>query len=165
MIVTESAVLATTGMLIGILIGAMVVGYYLVNGFTYPGMDEMAAKFNLPARMYPRISLLSLLLGPLLVFLGALLAGGQAVFLLLATNSLGPGWPILLALILLVIVAGVLYLVNYILKILPPYARLAQDGIETVKMQVEKGADISSKPVIQIKSFLAVVNAIFRRNQ
>ena len=37
-------------------------------------MEEMAAKFTLPGRMYPRISVLSLLSGPLLVVLGAMLA-------------------------------------------------------------------------------------------
>lgn len=90
--------------------------------------------------------------------------GTVEVWSQIATIMLISLW-MLLALILLAIAAGALYLVSYILKILPPYARLAQDGIETVKMQVEKGADISAKPVIQIKSFLAVVNAIFRRNQ
>ena len=74
MIVTESAVLATTGMLIGILIGAMVVGYYLVNGFTYPGMEAMGERFNIPSVLRPEVSLRSLLPGPLAVFLATMLA-------------------------------------------------------------------------------------------
>ena len=74
MIVTESAVLATTGMLIGILIGAVVVGYYLVNGFTYPGMEAMGERFNIPSVLRPEVSLRSLLPGPLAVFLATMLA-------------------------------------------------------------------------------------------
>ena len=31
---------------------------------SYPGMEEMGAKFNMPGRMYPEVSLLSLLWGP-----------------------------------------------------------------------------------------------------
>jgi putative ABC transport system permease protein len=59
---------------LGVLLGALLTGYLSVAGFTYPGMEEMAAKFNMPARMYPQVSILSLLWGPLIVFLGALLA-------------------------------------------------------------------------------------------
>ena len=101
---------------------------------------------------------------PLIVYLVLQGRPTVAVWSDIATIMLVIVW-MLVALILLAIFSALLYLVSYVLKILPPYARLAQEGIETVKMQVEKGADISAKPVIQIKSFLAVVNAIFRRNQ
>jgi ABC-type lipoprotein release transport system permease subunit len=74
MIITESAVLATTGMLIGILIGALVIGYFLVNGFTYPGMEAMGERFNIPSVLRPEVSLRSLLPGPLAVFLATMLA-------------------------------------------------------------------------------------------
>jgi ABC-type lipoprotein release transport system permease subunit len=37
-------------------------------------MSEMAVKFNLPDRMYPVISLLSLILGPGIVAFGSMLA-------------------------------------------------------------------------------------------
>lgn len=68
-------------------------------------------------------------------------------------------------LILLGIVGGLVYLVSYVLRILPGYTRMAQEGIETIKTQAIKGADITAKPVIQVQSFLAVVNAIFGRKQ
>ena len=70
----ETLLLAGLGLLLGVLLGALLTWYLSHTGFTYPGMEEMAAKFNLPGRMYPRISFLSLLSGPLLVFLGAMLA-------------------------------------------------------------------------------------------
>lgn len=90
--------------------------------------------------------------------------GSVAVWSQIATIFL-IAFTMLVAMLVLALVAALVYLVSYILKILPPYARLAQDGIETIQTQVEKGMDISAKPVIQIKSFLAIVNAIFRRNQ
>ena len=37
-------------------------------------MEEAAARFNLPGRMYPSISFLSLMLGPAVVFLFCLMA-------------------------------------------------------------------------------------------
>ena len=70
----ETLLMAGLGLALGVVLGALLTWYLSHSGFTYPGMEEMAAKFNLPARMYPRISPLSLLAGPLLVFLGALLA-------------------------------------------------------------------------------------------
>ena len=48
--------------------------WFSVNGFAYPGMDEMAAKFNLPARFYPQVSTLTLLMGPAVVFVFTILA-------------------------------------------------------------------------------------------
>jgi ABC-type antimicrobial peptide transport system permease subunit len=37
-------------------------------------MEEMAAAFNLPPRMYPRVTFYTLFLGPIVVFLFTLLA-------------------------------------------------------------------------------------------
>jgi ABC-type antimicrobial peptide transport system permease subunit len=74
MIITESVVLATTGMLLGILTGGLVVWYFLVNGFTYPGMEAMGERFNIPSVLHPEMSLRSLLPGPLAVFMATLLA-------------------------------------------------------------------------------------------
>ena len=55
--------------------GGVVLALYLSHaGFAYPGMEEMGAKFNMPGRMYPEISLLSLFWGPSVVFLGGMLA-------------------------------------------------------------------------------------------
>ena len=50
-------------------------------------MEEMAVKFNLPDRIYPAISMLSLTLGPGIVALGSLLA---AVYPAMRLNRLLP---------------------------------------------------------------------------
>ena len=111
---------------------------------------------------------------PLIGFI-LLLVGVTVAFVLLPVGDV-PTWSqiatillimlaLLLGLIVLVILGGLVYLVSYVLGILPGYTRMAQDGIETIKRQAIKGADISAKPIIQVQSFLAVVNAIFGRKQ
>lgn len=70
----ETFVMSCLGMGLGVLLGGLLSFYLSHAGFYYPGMEEMAAKFNLPDRMYPQVSLLSLLWGPAIVFLGAMLA-------------------------------------------------------------------------------------------
>jgi putative ABC transport system permease protein len=70
----ETFVMSCLGMGLGVLLGGLLSFYLSHAGFYYPGMEEMAEKFNLPDRMYPEISLLSLLWGPTIVFIGAMLA-------------------------------------------------------------------------------------------
>lgn len=70
----ETLLMSLLGLVLGILVGAALAGYLSVVGFYYPGMEEMAARFNLPDRMYPEVSVLSLLWGPVIVFIFALLA-------------------------------------------------------------------------------------------
>jgi ABC-type lipoprotein release transport system permease subunit len=70
----ESLLMSCVGLALGVLLGALLTWYLSYAGFTYPGMEEMASKFNMEARMYPQVSPLSLLWGPLTVFIGALLA-------------------------------------------------------------------------------------------
>ncbi len=69
----------------------------------------------------------------------------------------------LVSLLLLAVLVGLVYFVTQILKIMPPYTRLAQKALETIQTQVAKGAELSTKPFIHIQSFLAMVNAIFGR--
>jgi len=70
----ETFVMSCLGLAIGVLLGGLLSLYLSYAGFYYPGMEEMAAKFNLPDRMYPQVSVLSLLWGPVTVFIGAMLA-------------------------------------------------------------------------------------------
>jgi len=74
LVMTETFMMASLGLALGVFLGYLITAYLSVNGFSYPGMEEMAVKFNLPDRMYPSISLLSLLLGPGIVAIGSLLA-------------------------------------------------------------------------------------------
>jgi hypothetical protein len=65
-----------------------------------------------------------------------------------------------IGLLALTITAVMIILISRLLVLLPPYTRIAQDGIETVKRQVEAGTDITVQPVIKIQSFLAVIDAL-----
>jgi ABC-type antimicrobial peptide transport system permease subunit len=70
----ETALMALIGLVIGLLLGWLVTAYFNHVGFTYPGMEEVAGKFNLSDRMYPTMTPLSLVLGPAVVFVFCLLA-------------------------------------------------------------------------------------------
>ncbi len=74
LVIAETAFLGLLGLTIGVAAGALLTGWFSAHGFTFPGMDEMAGRFNLPSRVYPRLSLISLFAGPLVVFAGSLLA-------------------------------------------------------------------------------------------
>lgn len=74
LVVVETFLMAGLGLLLGIAIGFAITWYLSIVGFYYPGMEEMAVKFNLPDRMYPEVSLISLTLGPGIVAFGSLLA-------------------------------------------------------------------------------------------
>jgi ABC-type lipoprotein release transport system permease subunit len=70
----ETLLMSVLGLLLGVLLGAILTVYLAKVGFAYPGMEEFGAKFNMPGRMYPEVSPLSLLWGPAVVLLGAMLA-------------------------------------------------------------------------------------------
>ena len=74
LVVLETFLMASLGLLLGVLLGSMVAAYFAHTGFAYPGMDEMAAKFNMPAVMYPALDPFSLMLGPTVVFVFCLFA-------------------------------------------------------------------------------------------
>jgi len=74
LVLLETAMMGLMGIALGALLGGAITWWLGVHGFTYPGMEEMATKFNLPARIYPRATLMSLLAGPAVVLLFSLLA-------------------------------------------------------------------------------------------
>jgi ABC-type lipoprotein release transport system permease subunit len=74
LVLLETFLMAALGLLIGVLLGALVSGYYAQVGFAYPGMDELSAKFNMPSVVFPSLDPVSLMLGPTVVFVFCLLA-------------------------------------------------------------------------------------------
>ena len=74
LVMLETALMGLIGLALGALIGGAVTAWLGVHGFTMPGMDEMGAKFNLPSRLHPNVTIASLLSGPAVVFLFSLLA-------------------------------------------------------------------------------------------
>ena len=74
LVMLETTLMALIGLSIGVFLGWLVALYFNVVGFSYPGMEEVAARFNLPGKMYPSVTVFSMMLGPFVVFLFCLLA-------------------------------------------------------------------------------------------
>ena len=70
----ETAMMGLVGLALGALIGGIITEWFGYTGFSYPGMEEMAVNFNLPSRFYPEATLLTLFLGPIIVFIGGMMA-------------------------------------------------------------------------------------------
>jgi putative ABC transport system permease protein len=87
LVMLETSLMTLLGLTLGIALGAAITAWLSVVGFSYPGMAEMTEKFNLPDRMYPAISVLSLMLGPGIVAIGSLLA---SIYPALRLNLLQP---------------------------------------------------------------------------
>ncbi len=75
------------------------------------------------------------------------------------------GLAMLFGLLAMVLTAVLVYALGYLLRVLPSYTRLAQDGMEKIKTYAARGADIPVKPVIQVQTFIAAINAIFGRGK
>jgi len=87
LVILETCLMGLIGLALGAIAGAIVTSWFSVNGFTYPGLEEMAVNFNLPSRMYPQVSMLTMLVGPTVVFLFTLLA---AIYPALRLHRLHP---------------------------------------------------------------------------
>ena len=74
MVMLETTLMSTVGLFLGVLIGGAIVMWLSQTGFSYPGLEDMAGKFNLPGRIYPQVSVIGLLLGPLVVLASSVVA-------------------------------------------------------------------------------------------
>ncbi len=74
LVMLETAFLGLIGFVLGAIGGAILTAYFSVNGLSIPGMEEMAANFNLPTRVYFEPTALTMAIGPFVVFIFTLLA-------------------------------------------------------------------------------------------
>jgi ABC-type lipoprotein release transport system permease subunit len=74
LVMLETAFLGLIGFALGAIGGAILTAYFSVNGLSIPGMEEMAANFNLPPRVYFEATPWTMAIGPLVVFAFTLLA-------------------------------------------------------------------------------------------
>jgi len=74
LVLLETLLMASVGLIIGVLLGSFLSAYFAHTGFAYPGMAELGEKFNMPPVIYPALTPLSVMLGPLVVFLFSLVA-------------------------------------------------------------------------------------------
>jgi len=74
LVMLETALMGFMGLVIGAITGTIFTTWFTVNGLSIPGMEEMAAMFNLPARVYPETTFGTAIAGPLIVYAFTLLA-------------------------------------------------------------------------------------------
>jgi len=79
-VLTESLLLLLLGLTVGIAVGAACAGYASVHGFAFSSSEELLTKWNLPSRIYPKLNLFSLTVGPLAVLIVTSLAALFPVF-------------------------------------------------------------------------------------
>lgn len=74
LVILETALMGGLGLVIGVAAGGLLTYWVGIDGFSYPGLENMAEQFNLPGRIYPQLSVLSVMIGPSIVFVFTLLA-------------------------------------------------------------------------------------------
>ncbi|MEJ2708752.1 MAG: hypothetical protein P8074_14145 [Anaerolineales bacterium] len=72
---------------------------------------------------------------------------------------------LLVALIFLVITAGLAYGVIWLVRVLPGYARQLQALFETLAVKVKQVSDLAAEPFIRIHSFMAGMQVLFNRKK
>jgi ABC-type lipoprotein release transport system permease subunit len=74
LVLLETAVMSLLGLALGCLLGSLITLYFERYGIYIPGMEEAMDRYNLPGRLYPQLSIISALAGPVIVFVGGMLA-------------------------------------------------------------------------------------------
>ncbi len=74
LVLLETCLMGLLGAFLGAALGALLTAWFSTKGLIFPGMEELAQQFNLPPRMFPKITWLSLLAGPLVVLTFSLVA-------------------------------------------------------------------------------------------
>jgi ABC-type lipoprotein release transport system permease subunit len=74
LVLLETTLMGTVGLVLGVILGGGLVAWLGYHGFTYPGMEEMAGKFNLPSRIYPQVSFIGLMFGPMIILVSSVIA-------------------------------------------------------------------------------------------
>jgi putative ABC transport system permease protein len=87
LVLLETAIMSLLGLCLGCLLGGLFTAYLGNTGIALEGMKEAMERYNIEGRLYPQLSLISLLGGPVIVFLGGMLA---AIYPALRLHALQP---------------------------------------------------------------------------
>jgi hypothetical protein len=79
----------------------------------------------------------------------------SVIFLLIPT--------MFVALLFLLLVAGFIYVLLRLLKVVPGYARVVQNFVYKVEHRARSGANLAAEPIYRYHSFIAAVRTLFRR--
>ncbi len=74
LLLIESMSITMVGLVAGIIVGSLITWYFQVHGIDISGTSELLAQYGISGRMYPRLSLLSVSIGPAAVLLITFLA-------------------------------------------------------------------------------------------
>jgi ABC-type lipoprotein release transport system permease subunit len=69
LVLIESALLTMTGVIIGIILGAMITIYFQVYGIDITGLSDILSQYGISGRLYPRLSIVSAMTGPVFVLI------------------------------------------------------------------------------------------------
>ncbi len=79
-VATESLLLLIAGLVVGIALGAALTGYAAAHGIVFASNEELLAQWNLPARIYPRLDLFTMTVGPALILAATSVAALFPIF-------------------------------------------------------------------------------------
>jgi putative ABC transport system permease protein len=74
LVMAESAGMTLVGVAAGVLAGVLLTGYFQIHGIDISGSSELLRQYGIPSRIHPRLSLLSITIGPAAVLLITLIA-------------------------------------------------------------------------------------------
>jgi ABC-type lipoprotein release transport system permease subunit len=76
LLLLESTTMTMLGIIVGIIAGSLITWYFQIHGIVISGTSDIMSQFGMPERIYPRLSLRSLVIGPgvvlIITFLTAL---------------------------------------------------------------------------------------------
>ena len=87
LVLLETAIMSLLGLILGCLVGGLLTAYLGQTGIALEGMKEAMERYNIEGRLYPQLSTISLLSGPIIVFFGGMLA---AIYPALRLHTLQP---------------------------------------------------------------------------
>ncbi len=87
LVLLETAIMSLLGLGLGCLVGALFTAYLGHTGIALDAMKEAMERYNIEGRLYPQLSLISTFTGPIIVFVGGMLA---AIYPALRLHSLQP---------------------------------------------------------------------------
>jgi putative ABC transport system permease protein len=79
-VTTEFVILIGAGLAVGMTLGLALTGYAAAHGIAFSSNEALLAQWNLPARIYPQISLATITAGPLIVLAATSLAALFPIF-------------------------------------------------------------------------------------
>ena len=87
LVLLETAIMSSLGLLLGCVAGGVLTAYLAHTGISLDAMKEALERYNIEGRLYPQLSIISLFGGPLIVFVGGMLA---AIYPALRLHTLQP---------------------------------------------------------------------------